>query len=474
MQTVTNPHRECLPKLIIAVAGGALTAAFLFWHSGAQAAPKPAAAASQPSPAEPSVETSDSPAPATNAAPRFPVPEMGAQLEAERAIKQTFKDDFSKASQAAGKLALAAKLIAMAEAPGENPATLYVALREASNLSATAGDAELALRAIDELGSRYEVDAAALKVDAFNTLTRSARDPNSAQNVARAALDLIPRLIGSDDFEAAARVASIARTLSQKSRDQHLMTVANYYEKQRTKPLAAEFRRVRKFFDILKQDPADPTANLEVGKFYCFSKESWSQGCALLRAGSDPALKKLAEQELQPPVDSDGQLALGNDWWEFAEKQAPADKRGPQLRAKHWLIKAAPQLQGLVKAEALKKMARVAGTPLVLRITIAELHGEIEIRLAPQEIEFKTISWATPELVTINGLVWNPKQVPALKNEGWTRLLPDDLNYASAKVAKVKGRGEVSIKADYDRVVLKVDDVPETFDAYEVTITFAK
>lgn len=51
----------------------------------------------------------------------------------------------------------------------------------------------------------------------------------------------------------------------------------------------------------LKLDPANPEANLAVGRWYCFSNDDWEDGLPLLAAGSDANLKAVATGDLSQP-----------------------------------------------------------------------------------------------------------------------------------------------------------------------------
>src|SRR5207253_1302647 len=78
------------------------------------------------------------------------------------------------------------------------------------------------------------------------------------------------------------------------------------------------YARIKRFADELGQNPDDPKANLAMGAYQAFAKGNWDRGLPLLAKGSNEQLKALAKQELSPPQDGAGQLALAEGWFKAA------------------------------------------------------------------------------------------------------------------------------------------------------------
>lgn len=95
----------------------------------------------------------------------------------------------------------------------------------------------------------------------------------------------------------------------------------------------------------MKSNPDDPAANLVVGKWKCFQEGDWESGLPLLAKSGDETLAKLAKQELLRSGESvDDRLALGDAWWNAAEKAGPSEKADYLGRAYDWYVLAQPNI----------------------------------------------------------------------------------------------------------------------------------
>ncbi len=107
----------------------------------------------------------------------------------------------------------------------------------------------------------------------------------------------------------------------------------------------------------LDTNPADPAANLAVGRYYyCLMKGDWAKGVSMLALSSDPTIKVLAEKELQGVTAANDQVALADGWWALAENETGTAKEQLQAHAAGWYKQALPQLGGLVKAKVEKRL----------------------------------------------------------------------------------------------------------------------
>ena len=107
---------------------------------------------------------------------------------------------------------------------------------------------------------------------------------------------------------------------------------------------------------VLKTNPADPEANLAVGRYHCFVKGDWDKGLPTLARGSDAALTQLATTELTKPTTAEEQKKLGDGWWEFAGSKVNFAWKGSQARAAHWYREAVARLEGPAKVEVEQKL----------------------------------------------------------------------------------------------------------------------
>jgi hypothetical protein len=109
---------------------------------------------------------------------------------------------------------------------------------------------------------------------------------------------------------------------------------------------------VQSAVELLRKKPTDPQANLKVGNFRCQVKGDWPGGLPLLALCSDDALKTLAVEELAGPTSPEKLVALGDGWWEQAERLTGPTKAATQAHAAQWYQKALASMdQGLLRTK---------------------------------------------------------------------------------------------------------------------------
>ncbi len=329
---------------------------------GPKATRPDAAEAPRPAPAKPPespAPTSGAPASEPRAGTRAPIPDSSAQEAAGRIVRELFESDYRDTS-AAGKHRLATKLRRQAEKTGDDPAGRFVLLREARDLAINAGELELALGIVDQIGRQYATDWLPMKATAF--LAVSPRVPaSSAASFVSHGQTLLAHLLRADDYANASRLVVELVAVATRSHDLALVRTAQGIA-QETQGILAEYDRVKLAFVKLRIDPKDPGGNLVVGQFYCFLKGEWDRGLPMLALGSDPVLSGLARTELAGPGTPLDQASLADGWWELAQKQSPAAKVQTQGHAGGWYRQALPNLKGLHRALAEKRVSDLGGT----------------------------------------------------------------------------------------------------------------
>lgn len=292
------------------------------------------------------------PAATLGADAKSPVPPPDEQAKAEKTLRDLFKADFAARTPAAKK-ALAQKLMGqLAETEGDEAAR-YVLLRDARDVSVSAGDVETALAAATRLAKEFDVRAADAQMPVL-TGFRGASGA-SAGAVARAALGVTDQAAAEDDFQTANRVASIAAAAASRSGDRQLAATARERESQ-VKALHAEFEHTHSALEQLKRDPIDPAANLVVGKYLCLSKGQWDRGLPYLVKSGDPKLRTAAKLDTSHPVDASKQSELAELWWNLAESARGLARAHLAARAAHWYKAALPDLSGLERVAAEKRL----------------------------------------------------------------------------------------------------------------------
>jgi hypothetical protein len=282
-------------------------------------------------------------------------PDADAQAKAEAQIKDLFKEDFAK-RKPADLQALASKLIqAAADTKGDLPGQ-FVLLRLAAEVAAKGGDAADALQAIDAQAKDFAVNAAALKAQALDGVLRATGGATiDYQVILDAALPAADDAQAADDFDSAGRLLHAASVAANKVSNKQLATVASERGKL-VDAMQKEYDNIKAELAVLKDKPEDPDASLHVGRFLCFYKGDWDRGLPLLAICSDAKLKDLAKKDVNGPVAAADQAALADAWMDVADAEAGARVQQIQLHAYSWYKQAAPQLAGLDKAKAEKRI----------------------------------------------------------------------------------------------------------------------
>ncbi len=282
-----------------------------------------------------------------------PEPDAAVQKETLKKVKDLFKDEYAK-KLPADQLALARKLLQNgAETTGDDAAK-FVLLKEAREIAVASGDAETALRSVDETAKAFAVDASALKLAVLGKI--AVKEPDAARAAAKGYLSLVADAVRSENFDVATTATQRAEAMAKAAQDPALAARAAEL-KSETASLKAEAARVKPMLD--KPGSGDEEA---IGRYLCFVKGEWDAGLPHLLAGAKPPLKTAAEKEVLKPQDAAAQVDVADLWWDVAQKEKSPWRRERILaRAKHWLDLAAPSANGLVKVRVQKRLDDLEG-----------------------------------------------------------------------------------------------------------------
>jgi hypothetical protein len=290
---------------------------------------------------------------------KLEVPDDAAQKEAEKTIRGIFKDDYAKRAPA-DRLALAKNLLRQGAETKDDNAARYVLLRESQDLAARGGDLDTAFRAVDEMCRVYATNPLALKNGVLAAAAGMPRTPEEQKAVAQAYVTLAEEACQARQFDLAAKAAQSALAAAKKGKDVPLVTKAE----SQSKAMAAvqeRYERAKKSIETLAAAPDSPEANQAVGEFECFTLGDWEGGLPKIAKGSDPALKALAARDLSKPSEAAELSALGDAWWDRAEKETGLSRSNLRQRAAHWYEQAIAKLSGLSKVKVEKRLEELGG-----------------------------------------------------------------------------------------------------------------
>jgi hypothetical protein len=324
------------------------------------AGPAPGSKPAEKSPPDPAVKPAAPPEPGTKSPVKAPAPTGPVLAEAEKEIRSIFKDD-SPRKTGAEQVALARKMLKAGEETKDNAALQFAALREAQDLAAAAGDLGTALAAIARLDERFEVDVPELKASAVKAAART-RDPEDAERVFAAGMDVMGQLGREEAYDAALKLASPLEDLARRLRNpDHVKTVQDLARDLRAQQI--DWNRVRPHFAKLKDNPEDAEACLAAGRYLAAIKGDWTAALPLLAKGSHAGLQSAAAKDLAKPADAAALAELGDLWAAQADKETGACKAAWLERARSHYEQALPKLAGLAKARVEKRIESLSAAP---------------------------------------------------------------------------------------------------------------
>ena len=304
-------------------------------------------------------------------APKLAIPTGTPLKDAEKAIKDIFKDDYAKRSPEDRK-ALGLKLLQQGIETKDDATVRYVLLRDAGAAAAQIGDIETTLKTIEELTKLYDVDVAALKLDALGKVATTLSKPDQAKALARNYLSAGNDAAALGNYDAAVKLLTFGDTAARKGADMPLATqiTARLKDLRTIQTDSSKFKTAQQ---MLKDKPDDPECNATVGKFLCFTKGEWEAGLPHLSKCKEAALKIIVDQELASPADAKDQAALGDLWWNYSDKMSGFTKGIVQAHAVVWYGKALSGMTGINKTKLEKRIIDVAAVSIATKkVTIRD------------------------------------------------------------------------------------------------------
>jgi hypothetical protein len=369
-------------------------------------------------------------------AAKLTLPDATARDEARKLIADVYKADYDKAKTSEQRKALAKKLLKDGIETANDATGRFVLLQIAMDIAAQEGDAETALRVVDEIDRHYRIDSLAIKATIIPKIVAALRLSKEHQELAPHIKRLIDAAVDADRYDFAKQLAELALTSATDARDGALRTGAADRIKQ-IGNIEREYASVRAALVTLDSKPTDPDANLVVGKFCCFIKREWDKGLSMLALGSDAALEELAVQELAGVVGAEEQVALADGWWAVSEKYEDIAKTQIQLRAAYWYQRALPKLSGLPKAKVEKRLSELgdlAITPPTPRPSAASLEttptttSEPSRKVLRQGEQFDLLPVVNAKRDSIRGTWSADRGVVLVQTNGGAMNLPVDIS----------------------------------------------
>ena len=354
------------------------------------------------------------------AAERSPIPDPSDQEKSRKEAAEIYRSAFLRAETALQKIAIAKELCGTARGIPNGSADQYVLLRIARDIAVGAGDVLTALQAAEMLSERFDMPSAKYQGETLLAVARQASTADQQRAATEAASGVIDSLANVGEYELAVSVCERARSLAESCRDSALAEQLSA----RLQCLTAdqeEFTSYQVAVDRLKGDPKEPVSNSVAGRYLCFVRGDWERGLPMLALGTDSGMKAAASQDLRGGDSPEAQVSVADAWWRLAEKEEEEEKRRVAQRAAYWYRRALPNLLGLTKIKAEKRLAETASHQLTNNPSVRDGDngvgtGESSSLLAGRQESAKKVllvehggTDSTEEAVSL-GLEWLVKQ----------------------------------------------------------------
>jgi hypothetical protein len=289
----------------------------------------------------------------------IPVPATATQDAFIATVRESYAADLKAAKAPDDRTKLSDRLLKLASESKDDPASQFVLLKDARDLAVQAVDIEKAFKAVDQIAELFNVNAIELKVKVLQDASNAVRPREGNRSIASQGMELVQQAIAVDDFDHAESAAKLAIAAANRVPDAVLIKEAAAVVKE-IPTLRTAYRQIQPALQVLVDNPADPTASVIVGKYYCLVKGDWAKGLPLLAIGNDASLKSLAELEVGQPTELEKQVEIGDKYWDLSATEQGLRKARLQEHAAEWYSKAVASLTGITKAKVEKRVADVA------------------------------------------------------------------------------------------------------------------
>jgi hypothetical protein len=288
--------------------------------------------------------------------PGTAVPGLAAQEAGVARVRDIFSIDYRDTAYNARR-ALAKKLIDQGDQTIRDTDAKYILYREARDVAAGAGDVPTAFEAIDRMAAAFPIVKLRERIGALKVAAPLLVAPAANEAVVSMCIDLVDQSVVEDDFDPAEALLDVAADAATRT-PKRLYGSWVTWKRARVRQRRAAYEQAKPAADKLKSWPEDPDANTIMGDYICVVRKDWDTGLPMIAKGSDRAFAMLVEKDLQCPEDqSREQYNMAEAWWAWAEHtHDTARQAGYLTRAAHWYARALPELDGLDKATAQRRI----------------------------------------------------------------------------------------------------------------------
>ncbi len=231
----------------------------------------------------------------------------------------------------------------------------YVVLATAISLASQTGDADEWLKAANALVETFDVDATKEKTRLLTEFLKASKPNAQVKPIVEEAIEMSQAAAKEHQFSEALALLGSVDTVLRRAADgatlKPLVTEARSTITAREK----EWKAYQAAKTKLESKPDDSAANLTVGRWFIVQNGDWTKALPFLIKVSDPKWKAAAELERGMPTDVMMQVAVGDAWWDIAQKENGTAKTALLVHAGEWYQLAIPNLTSALKKQVVAK-----------------------------------------------------------------------------------------------------------------------
>ncbi|MDB5342902.1 MAG: hypothetical protein JWP89_1279 [Schlesneria sp.] len=284
---------------------------------------------------------------------RSPIPSVEQQKEIAKVLDDTY--GLSRLEAVSKKQDAAKKLMEASRDPSVSADERYVILMAVLPLAKDAGNFSVWSDAVDDLTSKFEMDATREKARLLTGFLSAAKTVLVLKPAVEEALALAREVAQENRFaDSMSLIGSVDTAVQRISGTNGLKPMIV-----ETREMVAAREKLWKGYQAanakLTTDADDANALLTVGRWRVFQESDWKSALPLLAKVSDAKWKTAATLEQASPTDAMAQASVGDAWWELAQLETGSNKKVLLLHAAEWYERAQPQLTAALKKQLVAK-----------------------------------------------------------------------------------------------------------------------
>ncbi len=202
----------------------------------------------------------------------------------------------------------------------------YVILMTAISLAKETGDATNWLEAVNALVTDFDLNSQKEKTRLLTEFLNASKSGAQMKVVIDEALALSQAAAQENQFAEANALLSTAESAIRRITGTASLKPAIAAVRVEVTAREKEWKAFQAANAKLATNADDPAANYGVGRWHALQIADWKAALPFLAKASDPKWKAAAELELTEPTDAMAQAAVGDAWWDVAQKELAASK----------------------------------------------------------------------------------------------------------------------------------------------------